>query len=148
VILMIALWLIDSLVVERSQRARTARAEIASSWGQSQIVGGPVLIIPYRTRDAVRPEAFVRFLPERVVIKGRLLPERRHRGIFETVLYRADLAVEGNFARPDFSGWNIAPEDILWNEARINVGITDLRGIRGNPVLKWDGQPAEFSGAG
>ena len=150
-VLMLALSMIRSLVVERATRAKDARAEIAASWGQSQIVGGPVLIVPYRVRyiDAgkiLEAKHHAHFLPERLVARGRLLPERRHRGIFETVLYRAQLHVEGEFARPDFSGWDIAPADILWDEAILTVGISDLRGIGGNPVMQWNGGALEFSG--
>src|SRR5688572_16491330 len=40
-ILMIGLLLIGALVSERRQRAESVRNEIASSWGQSQTIGGP-----------------------------------------------------------------------------------------------------------
>ena len=148
-VLMIGLAMIRSLVTERSHRAESVRTEIASSWGRAQTVGGPVLVVPYRIRDSQgRHTATLRarFLPDRVKTTGRLHPERRHRGIFETVLYRADLAVDGVFSRPDFSAWNIPPEDILWNEAVLTIGITDLRGIRGNPTLKWNARDVAFSG--
>lgn len=151
-VLMIALAVIHSLVKERSQRAQAVRAEIASSWGQSQTVGGPVVIVPYLSRYSDpqgRPQVVrgrARFLPDRLHVTGRIIPERRHRGIFETVVYRADLEIAGAFARPDFSAWNIPAEDVLWNEAVVVVGIPDLRGIRGNPVLKWGERSVGFSG--
>ncbi|HVE70318.1 MAG TPA: cell envelope integrity protein CreD [Thermoanaerobaculia bacterium] len=150
-VLMLALSMIHSLVLERASRARAARAEIAASWGQSQILGGPVLIVPYRVRyisagKILEAKHHAHFLPDRLVARGRLLPERRHRGIFETVLYRAQLRVEGEFARPDFSGWDVAPTDILWNEAILTVGVSDLRGIGGNPVMQWNGGALKFSG--
>src|SRR5881396_1931915 len=49
-------------------------------------------------------------------------PEVRARGIFELILYRATLRVSGTFA-PDLSAWKIAPEDGLWDEAALSVGI-------------------------
>jgi inner membrane protein len=152
VVLMIGLALIRSLVSERSQRAGTVRAEIASSWGQRQTVGGPVLIVPFRVRyiDSYGKHHIIteraRFLPDRLKTKGLLHPERRHRGIYDTVLYSADLRVEALFARPDFSAWNVPQEDILWSEAVITMGISDLRGIRGNPAFKWGGRPVALSG--
>lgn len=149
IVLLIGLWMIRSLVSERSQRASSVRQEIASSWGQMQTIGGPALIVPFRVRHPQLAQVTLhraRFLPEQLKITGLLHPERRHRGIFETVLYHADLGVEGVFAAPDFSAWNVAPEDILWNEAVITVGISDLRGIRGNPVLRWSGRNIAFSG--
>lgn len=151
-VLMIALAMIHSLVMERAQRAQSVRTEIASSWGQSQTIGGPVLVVPYRVRyvDTDGKPQFTtnraRFLPDRLAVRGRLLPERRHRGIFETVLYRAQLRIEGEFARPDFSAWNVPAEDVLWNEAIVTMGVSDLRGIHGNPVMRWNGRALTFSG--
>jgi inner membrane protein len=151
-VLMIGLAMIRSLVRERSQRAAEVRSEIASSWGQRQTVGGPVLIVPFRVRyiDSYGKQQVIkdraRFLPDRLKTTGRLRPERRHRGIYETILYSADLGVEAVFTRPDFSAWNVPPEDILWSEAVVTMGISDLRGIRGNPVFKWGGRPVALSG--
>ena len=151
-VLMIALTMIRSLVNERAQRAMSVRSEIAASWGQRQTIGGPVIVVPFRVRslDANGREKILtnraRFLPERLAVRGRLLPERRHRGIFETVLYRAQLHVEGEFARPDFSAWNVLPEDVLWNEAVVTIGISDLRGIHGSPVMKWNEGALPFAG--
>jgi inner membrane protein len=151
-LLMIGLMMIRSLVGERSRRAMSVRAEIAGSWAQSQTVAGPVLIIPFRIRftDTTGKTQFLsdraRFLPQRLETTGRIVPEKRHRGIYETVVYRADLDIDGAFERPDFSAWNIPAEDVLWDEAVITMGISDLRGIRGNPVLKWRGEDVVFSG--
>ncbi|HEX2123195.1 MAG TPA: cell envelope integrity protein CreD [Thermoanaerobaculia bacterium] len=151
-VLMIGLMVIRSLVSERSRRAASVRSEIASSWGQKQTIGGPLLIVPFLVRyvdangnmQVMKDHA--RFLPERLKTTGRLQPDRRSRGIFDTVVYRADLTVTGAFARPDLSHWNVAPENILWNEAVIAIGISDLRGLRGNPALRWRGRNIEFSG--
>lgn len=151
-VLMVGLMLIRSLVAERSQRAATVRSQIAATWGQRQTVGGPVLVVPFVTRyldSTGRPQVMkerARFLPERLQTTGQLHPDRRSRGIFDTVVYRADLGVTGTFARPDFSLFNVPPEDVLWNEAVVTIGITDLRGLRGNPVLRWRGQTVPFSG--
>jgi inner membrane protein len=151
-VLILGLMIIRSLVSERSKRAASVRSEIASSWGQKQTIGGPVLVVPFLVRyvdtngrqQAVKERA--RFLPERLKTTGQLHPDRRSRGIFDTVVYRADLGVTGAFARPDFSIWNVPPENILWNEAVITIGISDLRGLRGNPAFRWRGRNLELSG--
>jgi inner membrane protein len=151
-VLMVALMMIRSTVMERAQRAQSVRAEIASGWGQSQTVGGPVIVVPYRVRhvDGYGKQQIsinrARFLPDKLVVRGQLLPERRHRGIFETVLYRAQLRMEGEFARPDFTSWGVPAEDVLWDEAIVTIGVSDLRGIRGNPVMRWNDRALTFSG--
>lgn len=152
VVLLIALSLIRSLVAERSNRANVMRGEISSSWGSRQTIGGPVIVVPFRLRfpDGRGNSVFVvkraRILPDQLKVTGTLIPERRKRGIFETVVYRSDLRVEGVFAQPDFTSFNVAPDDILWNEAFVSLGISDLRGVRGTPVLKWNGRALPFSG--
>jgi inner membrane protein len=151
-VLMLGLAIIRSLVSERSQRAANVRTEIASTWGHRQTIGGPVLIVPFVVRytDSYgKPQEMkerARFLPERLSTTGQLHPDRRSRGIFDTVVYRADLGVTGTFAVPDFSVWNIPPENVLWNEAQVTIGISDLRGLRRDPVLRWNGRTVAFSG--
>ena len=39
------------------------------------------------------------FMPENLMVEGRLLPEKRHRGIYEAVLYEANLSLKGNLFR-------------------------------------------------
>lgn len=152
VVLIIALSMIRSLIDERAQRAASVRSEIAASWGQSQTIGGPIIIVPYRVHSTDAkglPQVTTsdaRFLPDRLEVKGTLLPQLRHRGIFETVFYRADLRVQGVFPRPDFRAWGIAPDDILWDQAVITIGISDLRGMRGDPALRWGGNAIGLSG--
>ena len=151
-VLMIALTMIRSLVLERAQRAQSVRAEIASSWGQSQTIGGPVLVVPYRVHHLDGNGKIqtsvnqARFLPDKLIVRGKLEPERRHRGIFETVVYHAKMRIEGEFARPDFSAWGVGAEDVLWNEAILTIGVSDLRGIRNNPVMRWNDRALTFSG--
>jgi inner membrane protein len=151
-VLMIGLTMIRSVVMERARRAQDVRAEIASSWGASQTIGGPLIIVPFRIRTIDSngrthfTRSFARFLPDELRVNGELLPERRYRGIYDTVLYRADLKIDGSFSQPDFSRWEVLPEDILWNEAVVTVGISDLRGIRGNALLRWSEQSIPFSG--
>ena len=50
-IMLIPLTMIGDLVYERSARRYEVENQIAGQWGGSQIVGGPVLMIPYVTRS-------------------------------------------------------------------------------------------------
>jgi inner membrane protein len=151
-VLLIPLSQVKGLVSERLHRADGAKREIASIWGGRQEIGGPVIVVPYRVRYtdekgiARELEQRARFLPDSLKVSGKLQPERRHRGLFETVVYRLQLHVEATFAPPDFGTWSIAPEEIRWEKAVLGVGIPDLRGIRGEAALKWDGKTVPFSG--
>ncbi len=130
---------------ERQSRADSVIEEVSNKWSGSQTVAGPVLVIPYmqkekivvskgetQTRDV---KEFAFFLPETHAIKGSLSPEVLHRGIFDVAVYESSLAIDASFAAPDFESLGGKPETILWQEARIATGISDLRGIIETPTL-------------
>jgi inner membrane protein involved in colicin E2 resistance len=48
-LLQIPLWFINGLLRERAERRDTALAEITDTWGRSQQITGPFLVVPYRT---------------------------------------------------------------------------------------------------
>src|SRR5690606_14844498 len=49
IILLIPSFQITSLIQERQQRQRSVVAEIGRSWSGPQVLGGPVLVVPYKT---------------------------------------------------------------------------------------------------
>lgn len=143
-ILLIPAFLIMALINEREQRRDHAIREVSEKWGQSQVIAGPILTIPYKrlvtsnegkTVTSVIENAH--FLPDRLQIAGELAPEIRHRGIYDVVLYRSDLQIAGKFSPPNFKELGIAPENILWHEAVLALGLSDLKGIREAVVIKW-----------
>jgi len=155
VLLLLPIEWIRGLIAERQTRHTAVKAELASTWGGQQTLLGPVLAVPYqehwKTKDG-EPETRIGWayvLPERLRIEGTVVPEVRARGIFALILYRATLRMSGTFAQPDLSAWKIAPEDVLWDEAALSVGIPDLRGVAKEPRLAWDDQELGFQpGAG
>ena len=149
-LLLIPASMIESLIREREGRRATAILEISEKWGHAQTLAGPILTIPYLVRAVDqegqvitnRQNAF--FLPQTLTIDGSLLPERRYRGMYEAVVYQSTIRVEGLFDAPDFSEWKIENNDILWDEASIMVGISDLRGINEQMTLQWEGASLPF----
>ena len=149
-LLLIPLMMVRSLVAEREGRRTAAADEVAASWGGEQVLGGPVLTVPYRVRwidnegKTVEATQVGVFLPERLRVEGELRPERRRRGIFETVVYRADVRIAGAFRRPDLAGWDVAARDVLWEKAAVSLGVPDPRGIRQGLVLRWGERELPF----
>ena len=47
-VLLLPLGMVRNLVAERERRHDAVVAEIAALWGSQQLVGGPVLTLPYR----------------------------------------------------------------------------------------------------
>ncbi len=138
IILLIPQSMINDLIIEREARMQETIHEVTDMWSGSQTLTGPVLTIPYKAyiekeeNNTVRIQEVTRiatFLPENLKIEAEVQPEERYRGIFKVIVYTAKIRIKGKFEMPDFSEWNIPQEDILWQNAVLNIGISDLRGI-------------------
>lgn len=133
---------IDSLIYERQQRAESVMNEVADKWSGSQTLTGPVLVVPFRKQQVIDhgqegkevreivDKAF--FLPETLNIKGKISPEVLHRGIFDAVVYESNLDIQSSFKSPDFKSLSVPEDMILWKDAYMVFGISDVRGISDN----------------
>jgi inner membrane protein len=143
-VLLIPAALIQGLISEREQRRDNAVFEVSDKWGGRQIIAGPILTVPYK--NLIKDEKgnlhavieYAHFLPENLTINAELFPELRYRGIYEVVLYNSKLQIRGNFAPPSFNPFSIAPENILWKDAFLALGLSDLKGIRDAVTVKWN----------
>lgn len=149
-LLLIPSTMVQSLITERAENRDEATREISGKWGGPQLVLGPVLAIPYTATgkdEQGRPQQtteYLCFLPDSLTTTGQLQPERRHRGIYEAVVYRSQLRVRGVFQTASLADLDLNPADIHWSEAFVALGISDLKGIRNSLRLTWDGQPRGF----
>jgi inner membrane protein len=156
-LLQVPLFMIRGLLEERHERRNDAVREITETWGRTQTIVGPVLVVPYRTLRIVEKETIVNgrdirtteermgdayacFLPEELMVDGDIDPSKRHRGIYEAVVYTSHLKLTGRFAAPDLKPLGVAADALQWNRAWIAFGISDLRGTRETLKLAWDGQ--------
>ncbi len=153
--LLLPLLVVQGLVREREQRRTETESELIQSWGGEQTIAGPILTVPYvvRTLDAngkrVETVESAHFLPDSLLIEGKVSPETRRRGMYEVTLYGTNLSISGSFHAPDFSGWRVSPNAILWDEAVLSVEIPDMRALQERVDLTWNGQKKEFqSGKG
>jgi inner membrane protein len=149
-LLLIPSFMIESLINERDGLRSLAIGEVSSKWGNQQSVTALVLTVPYLTTvtnelgQLTQTTAYAHFLPDKVDVKGELFPETRYRGIYEVVVYRSELAVSGLMPQPDFSEWSIAPEKILWKDAFVSLGVSDMQGIKESIGLQWNNQQLAF----
>lgn len=144
-LLMIPMFYIQNLVKERADRKAEVTKEVSSKWSDAQTITGPVLMIPYKyyvtqsDSKVIAHRSIAYFLPDNMKIDGWLTPETKHRSIYDVPLYRSQMKITGSFLRPDFSKFNIEEQNILWNEAKLVVGINDIRGIEDSIALQWNG---------
>jgi inner membrane protein len=143
-VMLIPTVLISNLVSERAERQKQVATEVSSKWAAAQTITGPMLVIPYR--ETVKTEdgktssykRYAYFLPEHLKINGQLLPEIRHRSIFNIVVYKTDIRMEGDFAPLQPEKLTIAHEDWLMNEAYISLGLNDFRGVEDQLSIMWN----------
>jgi inner membrane protein len=152
-ILMIPTGMIAVLVNERENTQEAAIAEVSEKWGREQTITGPVLTIPYKkiSESNVNGQKkineviqYAHFLPDSLSVDGQINPETRQRGIYEVVVYNSALNVKGEFTAPDFSKWEIAPETIMYDKAFVSLGIPDMRGVKEEIILNWNGGKQSF----
>ena len=147
--------MVQDLIKERYERQEEAIKEVSDKWGSAQTLLGLVLTVPYTTSSKVynndgervkwvESRAYAHFLPDQLTIEGEIMPEMRYRGIYEVTVYRSRLKLSGVFSPPNFEDWKIPAEDILWSEAYVALGLSDLRGIQQEVVLHWKNEIYDF----
>jgi inner membrane protein len=142
-VLLIPLVMVESLIHERQKRRDDAFHEVSDKWGRSQVLNGPVLVIPYREyvtgKDKKKYEKIFQtyFLPDSLSFQGNMKSEVRKRGIFDIPLYNLELKVKARFKNISFETLKIPSRDILWDDAFLMIGIPDTRGIKEQARLIW-----------
>lgn len=150
-LLLIPMAFIGTLVNDREQRRNAAEEEISSKWASPQKVAGPVLVVPYTSvykkenSEITRVTEQAYFLPESLQVEGDLLPEKRHRGIYEAILYRSDLQISGRFSGLDPEKLKIPRENWLPGQAYLIFGVDDMRGIENNLAVQWNDSLVYFN---
>lgn len=146
IILLIPSSWIQTLITERQNRQAEVIQEVSEKWSGSQLVQGPVLVLPYRTQVATKDKdgktsyeqvlSNIYILPEQLAIESTVNPEVLHRGIFDAVVYNARVKVKGAFSELELKKSGINPDAILWNKAKVDIGLSDLKGLKNNPVIQ------------
>ena len=143
-IMLIPALFIMNLVDERAERQQTVASEVSAKWATQQTFTGPMLVIPYRERTQTEDgkitvyKKYAYFLPDQLKINGVLQPEIRHRSIYNIVVYRTDMQIEGYFGPIQTEGLHIAQEDLQMQEAFVCIGLDDFRGIEDQLSLLWN----------
>jgi inner membrane protein len=155
-VLLIPLTMVRQTLDERAARRAEAIDEITTTWGGTQQVVGPVLIVPFTHRveteePVMRGTTIVRekvqrvhtsaayFLPDSLEVRGALETSERRRGIHRTDVYSAQVRITGRFARPSFAFTGAKEIEPQWNDALLSFGFSDLRGARGALQIVWNG---------
>jgi inner membrane protein len=150
--LLVPKFMIIDLIGQRQNTGEKSSQEVMQTWSLAQTVRGPVLAIPYIERSIKKNGSSVSevirecyILPKNLNIRGKILPEKRKRSIYETVVYESEINFTGKFDDSEIQALKIPPGDILWEQAKIQVAISDLRGISDRISFTWNDSVFAFT---
>lgn len=125
--------------------------EISSDWGGKQTIIAPIMNIPvkYTYEDKVYNEqkkiyekiinsyeTTYNILPETLNIDANIMPQIRHRGIFDVLVHTTKVNINGSFNNEDMPKLE-GNYEILWEKASLSIGINSSL-IRGDMTVFLD----------
>jgi inner membrane protein len=149
-ILLVPMWMVSSQIRERQERQAGVLSEFKASWGPDQTFAGPVLIVPYRLDSpgsgTAKLERRLHIAPSHVTVTVRLSPEIRSRGLFHALVYGAEVTVSGSFVVPHDLPVSLPTADLAWRDSFLAMRATDLRGLKADAAISWNGQALPWVG--
>lgn len=148
-LLLIPLGMVESLIHERQQSKNGAIADITSKWGDEQTITGPCLVIPYTEsyidgKNVIVKKRNLLVLPETLDVNIETQVEKRKRGIYEASVYGSDIQLQGAFDLAALTKAGIDSSKIVWNEALVILGLSDLKGIKEDVSFHSEEQTLRF----
>ena len=142
---------VNSLVMERTERAKEVVNEIAAHAGGQQTFLGPTLAIPYvippQAPGAQEQSGIYLVFPAEANATAQLGAEERHRSLFKVPVYKTNLQMDATFNLTGVPA-NAPPNAVLdWSRAEIVVGASDARGALTVATLSSNGATAELTPA-
>src|SRR5688572_32411860 len=134
-VLQLPAFYIQNLIEEREGRQKEAITEVSNKWAGKQNVTGPILVLPYwqyegnTMTNKIRTKHYASFLPDDLHFNATVTPQEKYRGIYKVMLFTSDIKINGSFKEPRLDKLNISPTDVLWNEAFVQVSISDVKGL-------------------
>jgi inner membrane protein len=149
-ILQIPTYYVSDLIQERETRQKEAIADVSSKWAGRQNIAGPVLVLPYLQSDSdpaskVKSRHYAYFLPDVMNITANVQPQEKYRGIYKVMLYSSKVNLQGSFGEIHPEKLKVPLEDILWNEAFVQLNISDAKGLNEEPIVKWNNKSLNLS---
>ncbi|MBD1549787.1 inner membrane CreD family protein [Roseibium aggregatum] len=121
------------------------------SWGGSQEINGPYLVVPFsetvttmvddKQKTATRWRRVVLF-PEKLDATGDIKVEERKRSIYSLPVYKSRLDLKGRFAPPPagaFEPREGGTIEIAADKAELVIAIGDIRAMKSDAAVTLDG---------
>jgi inner membrane protein len=150
--LWIPTYIILEMVKERKSRQAEAVADISNMWAGKQTVVGPILMVPYYVNAKndngvpVLLKKSIYFLASKSDVKAKIFPEKRYRGIYQVIVYRSEISINGKFNPLAWQQLRIPEQNILWNEASLLFQVSDnIRGVSEDLSINWQDSNLTFN---
>lgn len=142
--------MLQSLIWERQGLSKQTKQQVAESWGGAQKIIGPLLSVPYSIEgsygdgSSYRTTGWYHLLPEALNIDATLNPEIKTLGIYDAIVYEADLKVDGAFNINEFEKIKHSNSVIEYDKAILSASVADMNGISKDIVGSWDKEAFSF----
>lgn len=159
-VLLLPLSFVEELIFERSERKKEVVSEVTQLWGEDVFFYGPILRVPYKSYsetsviDAKTKQTIIErkatidyayFFPDKLNNTSNIKKNTSlKRGIYNNVVYTADMKFDGSFGKLNFEKLGIKEEDLLWEKAALVVKTTNLKSIKSDLNIKLNNQPFTF----
>ena len=157
-LLLIPVFMIRSLIRERSYRADEAEESIMEAWGSQFTLYGPVIRIPIVEREEVRTKTekdgekievvmhdyALWITPKDVDISADFSAQKKRRGIFSVALFSGNVSLSGNFSFERAKNELKQNQTMYPEQAEIIVGMASQKGIRRIIKADWNGDELFF----
>ncbi len=159
-LLIIPLGMISAVVYERNAYRNQVIHDIERTWTGTQRIAGPVLSVSYfvdvvepftnkttgleetRTRRLKRNAYWV---AETLSITSEANTETRSRGIYSVPVYTSVHRLKGEFDATKLHELKAeTPGFVRFDQPKLSLIVSDIRGIGGNPTLFWNGNEQRF----
>jgi inner membrane protein len=147
-LMMIPSLFVESIVEERTNRAKGVIQEIGGRAGGQQTFLGPSLSIPYNVPPLYKGGSptlgtYVVF-PSKGDAVVRVRTQERHRSLFKVPVYQADLKFDATFDLTGVPSSAPAGAELDWTRAGIVIGASDARGALADGTLTVNGKTITF----
>lgn len=155
------LGLLEGVTDERGELYRNVTNEVGDTWGNSQTLSGPVLVIPFsyevfetKTYRLNNGEEKVKEVHRTVNDKMVILPQQlnmnieldydfRYRGIYQAMVYNAKLTGHANFSQFDFKDKSI--KAINYQASYLSFGVSDNKAIQKVNQFSLNNEPLKLN---
>ena len=149
--LMIPLSMVHGLISERQNLYQGTTQEIAQSFGVSKTITGPFISVPYEVKlkssdgkiDIIK--RYIHLMPEDLEISGDIDTTIRQRSIYQLMAYHTVLNMKGSFKFDQIlEDRSINPAAVFWEDAYVNLGISEPKGIEKRIEMTWGDTVLQF----